>query len=109
MIDGGPDARQHPFRLGEGPVDTSPYGVRDMGGNASELTGDEYTYDPFEACGDPCADPFIPVSREAVGKGANICSCPSEAHPYGRFPGPADRGSNRLGFRCAADARESSE
>ena len=71
---------------GNRPLDISPYGVYDMGGNAAELTAS-----------------LTPEGR-VITKGGSITSISRNCRTYGRaLVRDSNFRSESLGFRCAAD------
>jgi len=74
--------------VGNRPLDISPYGVYDMGGNAAEITSS------------------LMQDGRLITKGGSITSISRNCRTYGRAleEGPGYR-SESLGFRCVADPR----
>ena len=74
--------------VGNRPLDASPYGVYDMGGNAAELTAS------------------VTDAGRVITKGGSITSISRNCRTYGRaiVRDSSFRGES-LGFRCAADPR----
>ena len=97
----------NPLPVGALPVDRSPYGVEDMGGNLTEYTSDEYVVYRMDACGSPCVDPSWPAHRVAVQRGGSVCAPESIARVWARHGGAlVGYGSPGTGFRCAGNEEE---
>lgn len=74
---------------------SSPWGVHDMAGNASEFVAD--CEHPYKPCDGPCRDPRVPVtsSCKPMNRGGLWASGPMDLRSTWRFGGPGG------GFRCA--------
>jgi formylglycine-generating enzyme required for sulfatase activity len=96
-----------PFPVGSPPLDRSPYGVEDMGGNVTEYTSDEYIFDRMGACGSPCVDPRWPAHSQPVDRGGSVLAPEYLALVWARHNAIAvDLPRLDRGFRCASDAEE---
>lgn len=92
-------------RVGSHPDGASPYGLLDMAGNAQEWVGDYF--DPDYYGRSPMRDPEGPRQILDHGLRGGSWAAPHEhATTYFRDSSHSARPNARVGFRCAADARE---
>lgn len=85
--------------VGSHPIDESPYGVRDLAGNARGLCGDAYrATGPVVADGRPSASPVGEGDFSTV-KGGCAISGALDAKLAGRYGMPATAHASMVGFR----------
>lgn len=82
--------------------DSSPYGVRGLGGNVSEWVADGYDPGPWAAT--KVVDPAGPATATTrVVRGGNFTSKASQVRAGARSSRAPDSADPSVGFRCAAD------
>jgi formylglycine-generating enzyme required for sulfatase activity len=94
--------------VGSHPKDESPYGVRDMAGNASEWCADWYEegiYRREDSLRDPKGPAAAPENGRHCLRGGNcsVASLDNLAISYSRNFDPEKVRQNYIGFRCAVD------
>lgn len=103
--EGNPAATGYSRTAPVGVFPPNRWGVHDMAGNAAEWVQDTYspTYDHYQS-GQSDPAPFVDETRdERVIRGGSWASNSFDIGVGVRNSQPQDRGSQEIGFRCAAD------